>query len=61
MDDYHHDDSDDDERLGSNEGQCDDDSNHGGSTVIKVCFIKKNIFETLMLNAVYHNYLNVMT
>ena len=39
MDDYHHADSDDDERLGSNEGQCADDSNHGGSTVIKVCFI----------------------
>ena len=33
----------------------------GGSTVIMVCFIKKNIFVTLMLNAVYHDYFNVMT
>ena len=39
MDDYHHADSDDDERLDDNEGQCDDDSNHDGSTDIKVCFI----------------------
>ena len=59
MDDYHHADSDDDVRLDGNEGQCDDDSNHGGSTDIKVCFIKNYFFVILMLNAMYHDNLTL--